>query len=170
LQSGGDKVSLPSNLYVVIHNVYSITKLYEAARISYGMGVKTFIISKAVGSAAQEGVPDVQKLALKLNRNMLYLADLNDVIDVLKPDYVYVFVRKDRADQQFNPDEIAGYLIDGKKVVLVFGGAEPGLTRKEIEKGIPIYIDGADDVGSLGQISISLYEISKALKQKTSDN
>ena len=156
------------NLYIVIHNIYSIAKLYEAARISYGFGVKTFIISKAVGSAAQEGVPEVQKLALRMNRNLLYLADLDDVITILKPDHTYIIVKKERADIQFNPHDIAKALINGKKVALIFGGAEPGLTKKDIEKGTPIYIELADDIGSLGQLSICLYEVLKALNKNSS--
>ena len=40
------------NIVPILHNVYSNQKVIEAARLVYGLGYKTFVITKASGTAA----------------------------------------------------------------------------------------------------------------------
>ena len=145
---------------VVLHNVFSVYRVLEMARLVYGLGFKTFIVTKASGAAAHEGVPQASRLAIKTNRNFFYLADLNDFIELFKPDKAYLFVPKTYARDAFNFDEVIELLRDGKNIALVFGGGEPGLSRRDMEMGEAVYIAHIkDDLGAVPLASIVLYEL-----------
>ncbi|MEM0042692.1 MAG: RecB-family nuclease [Thermofilaceae archaeon] len=138
----------------VLHNAYSQQRVVEAARVVYGLGYHVFIVTKASGSAAQAGVPEAQKLALKMGRTFMCLPDLPDAIEVLKPNMVLLFVPKKYAQKPLSEvvNTAAGRLL------AVFGGSDPGLSKKELEMGIAVYPDGIEeDVGSTGMVAIALY-------------
>jgi RecB-family nuclease len=46
-----------NNVIPVIHNPASVQKLLDAIKVSLGFGVRTIVVTKAVGSAAQQGIP-----------------------------------------------------------------------------------------------------------------
>ncbi|TET12892.1 MAG: hypothetical protein E3J82_03780, partial [Candidatus Thorarchaeota archaeon] len=71
------------NVYVVLHNVHSVSKVAETAQVVYGLGFSNFIVSKAEGSAAQTGVPDANRFAVKMKSNFMVMPDLRDVLEVL---------------------------------------------------------------------------------------
>ena len=137
-----------------MHNVYSQQRVVEAARVVYGLGFRVFVVTKASGSAAQAGVPEAQKLALKLGKTFAYLPDLPDVIEVFKPTQVLLFVPKKYAQMPLSEASkgLAG------RIIAVFGGSDPGLSKKELEIGLAVYPDGVEeDIGSTGMVAISLY-------------
>jgi len=138
----------------LLHNVYSQQRVVEVAKVVYGLGFKVFVVTKAVGSAAQAGVPEAQKLALKLDKAFIYLPDLPDAIEILKPDRVLLVLPR-----KYAPTPISEAVKEASgKIVVVFGGAEPGLTRKELELGLAVHPDGVEeDVGTTGLAAISLY-------------
>ena len=147
------------NLNVVLFNVQSSQKIKEIAQLLIGFNLKSIIIARALGSAAQDGVPEANKLAIKNNMNLMYLRDLPDVIDVIKPDKIYVFAPKPYGKNKFNPDEIVQNLKNNEKILLIFGGSAPGLSKRELDMGIPTFIDTPKDVGTSGTIAIVLYQI-----------
>ncbi|RLE99487.1 MAG: recombinase RecB [Thermoprotei archaeon] len=138
----------------VLHNVFSPQKVLEAARIAYGLGYRMFVVTKASGSAAQAGVPEAQKLAIKLGRSFACLPDLPDALEVLKPARVLLVVPKKFGREPLLREAMCA---EGRLLV-VFGGADPGLSRRELEVGMPVFIDGVEgDIGSLGLVAIALY-------------
>lgn len=142
----------------VLHNAYSTQRLIESARTVYGLNFKLFIVTKASGSAAQVGVPEVQKLAMKMGKSFAFLPDLPDAIEILKPDKIILIVPKRYASTSLVEvlKEATG------RVMIVFGGSEPGLSKKELELGIPAYIEGVEeDLGPVGFLAIILYEIKR---------
>lgn len=143
----------------VLHNVVSAQKVVEVAKLVYGLGFKTFIISKAMGSAAQSGVPEAQKLALKLGSNLIFLSDLEDVVDITNPDAVLTVMPKKYGGEALT--EVWKNAIDvSKRILVVFGGSEPGLTIREMKMGKLAYPDGVEeDIGTVGLVAISLYLI-----------
>ena len=145
-------------LLVVIHNVYSVTRLIEAAKMVYGFNINDFVVSRAIGAAAQEGVPEVSKLALKKGRNVIFLKDIDDLLDSIKLGAIFLFVPKQYAKQKFDPYEVLK-LLEEHNVALIFGGAEPGLSKRDLEKGTPVYIDVPEDIGTLGTMAIALYNV-----------
>ncbi|NHI92705.1 MAG: hypothetical protein EAX96_09410 [Candidatus Lokiarchaeota archaeon] len=147
------------NLNVVLYNVHSSQKIKEITKLLIGFDLNSIIIARALGSAAQEGVPDANKLAIKNDKNILYLKDLPDVMDIIKPSKVYVFAPKPYGKNEFNPSEIIQELKNNEKILLIFGGSAPGLSKRELDMGIPTYINTPKDVGTTGTIAIALYEI-----------
>ena len=71
------------NIYVILHNVHSASKTVETAQVVYGLGFSNFVVSKAEGSAAQAGVPDANRLAMRMKQNFMVLPDIKDVLEVL---------------------------------------------------------------------------------------
>jgi len=142
------------NIIPLLHNVYSQQRVVEVAKAAYGLGYGVFVVTKASGSAAQAGVPEAQKLALKLDKAFIYLPDLPDAVEVLKPDSVLLVLTR-----KYAPTPISEAVKNCTgKVVVVFGGAEPGLSKKELELGQAVHPDGVvEDVGSTGLAAISLY-------------
>jgi len=145
----------------VLHNVFSQQRVVEAARVVYGLGFHTFIVTKASGSAAQVGVPEAQKIALKMGRAFIYLPDLPDALEVLRPDKVLLFVPKKYAQVP-----LAEAIRDARgRVLTVFGGADPGLSKRELELGVAVYPEGVlDDIGSTGLLAIGLYQLAQLIK------
>lgn len=154
--------SLGSSVLVVLHNVLSIQRVVEMAKVVYGMGFTTFIVSKAAGAAAQTGVPEAQKMALKRGKNFLYLSDLPDVMELFSPKSVYLFVPKGYGKGLFSPEEVIDEISRGHRVVLIFGGLDPGLSKKELELGKAVCLPYVDsDLGPIGNAAVALYELKK---------
>jgi len=151
------------NVIVVLHNVFSSQKIVEAAKIVYGMGFKNFAITKAQGSAAQIGVPEAHKLAIKKKVNFFYLQGIDDVIELFQPSKIYLFVPQGYAKEKFNP-EIVAEKASKEVVAVVFGGSEPGLSKKELEKGMPVYIENLKEHTTIGMLAIALYLILNSAK------
>jgi len=140
-------------LIAVLHNVFSPQRVVEAARIVYGLGYDVLVVTKASGSAAQLGVPEAQKIALRENKTLIYLPDLPDAVDLLKPSHVLLVV-----PPRFSAKELLKALGDLQgRVLIVFGGAEPGLTKRELEMGLPVHIEGLEDIGVVGTMAIALF-------------
>ena len=147
------------NLFVAIHNVTGIQKIKEYTHVLLGFGIKTVIISKAVGSAAMSGVPQAQKAIFKKGGNLLYVEDIPDIVEMLNPDEVYVIAPQPYAKQKFDPEPIVQKLKGKKKVLLIFGGSDPGLSKRELEFGIDTYLEVPADIGTIGTAAIILYQI-----------
>ncbi len=151
------------NLYVAIHNVTGIQKIKEYTQILVGFGIKTVIISKAAGSAAMSGVPQAQKLIFKKGGNLLYVEDIPDIIDLLNPEEIYIVAPEPYAKNQFEPEILAQQLKAGKKLLIIFGGSDPGLSKRDLDFGTDIYLKIPADIGTIGTAAIILYQILQLL-------
>lgn len=147
------------NIVVVLHNVHSVQRVIETAKICFGLGYDTLVISKAIGTAAQSGVPEANKIAMKLGKRLLCVPDIQDAIDLLKPDELFLYAPKPYAKKPFDPKEIVGEAKRGNIIMLIFGGLEPGLSSRELLLGNSFYIDLPGNVGSIGALTIILYLI-----------
>ena len=154
-------MELLKNLYVCLFNVYSTQKMREMAQLIIGFNLDTIIIARAVGSAAQAGVPDVNKMLMKKKKNLIILKDLPDVIEIINPSKIYLMVPKPHG-KPFTIENIITPLKNNEKVLLVIGGSEPGLSKKELDMGerMSLQVDG--DLGTIGTAAIVLHEIYKA--------
>lgn len=141
---------------VVMHNVSSANRCAEFVRIAVGLGYKTLVITNAQGSAAQRGIPTAQKLAYKEKANFMALADIQDVIDLFTPEEVVVMAPSPYGKESLS-DELIAELTD-KKYILVFGGNDPGLSRKDLDSGRSVQLN-VGDIGSIGTISITLAKL-----------
>jgi SpoU rRNA methylase family enzyme len=139
-------------MFIALHNTFSSKQVEEFAKIVFGFGVDTIVITKATGSAAQSGVPVAHKLACKLGKNVLFFEDLDDAIEVLRPEKVILIGNKGTCDKEIDFNSI------GKNDLVVFCGASTGFTKLELEKGGCAYIV-ENEVGAIGGVAIFLYKM-----------
>ncbi len=140
----------------VVHNVSSVQRLLDFARLVYGLGLNTLVASKVYGAAAQSGVPEAMRFAFKLNRGLLVLSGLEDVLELLKPD-VTLIVSSEYAVEYidpFNPPVYPG------RVLIVFNGGEPDFSAGEAGFGRPVYVKGVSGrLGAIAEASLILYPL-----------
>lgn len=151
-------------LFVVLHNVHSPQRIKDMARLIIGFGLKSLIISKAEGAAAISGIPEAQKIMYKEKRSLLCFPDLPDVIELLKPEETCIFAPQRFAKETYDPTKIATQLKEGKKILLVFGGSEPGLSKRDMDLGRTVSLDIVGDIGPVGMAAVALYELLKSFK------
>jgi len=145
-----------SSIVPLIHNVGSVQRLVDMARLVYSLDLELLVASKVYGAAAQSGVPEVMRLAFKANRGFLVLPDIGDAVELLKPDVTLV-VSLDYAEDfidPFNPPVYSGRLL------VVFNGGEPDFSASEARVGKPVYIRGVSRrLGAVAEASIILYSL-----------
>ncbi len=134
-------------MIVVYHDVHSVAKLQEIARIVFAYdNVDIFVISRPQGSAAQTGVPEIHLAAAKKGKRILVVPDLRDAVDVLKPERVFIITKK--AEKEFDPSEV------GERDMVVVAGTEPDATKFDIDglEARKIVPEGMGDVGYVATV------------------
>ena len=140
----------------VIHNVSSVQRVVDMARLVYSLGLGTLVVTKAYGGAAQSGVPEAFRIALKEGGRLIVLPELEDAVELLSPDRV-VLVSHDYARERLPPEKIVE---GGGRVLLVFSGAEPDFSAREAGLGDPVYLEGVPGrLGALAEAAIILYAL-----------
>ncbi|MCE4598756.1 MAG: RecB-family nuclease [Desulfurococcales archaeon] len=141
-------------LIPVLHNVSSVQRLADMAKLVYAFGIDTLVVSKAYGGAAQSGIPEAYRIALKHDKRLIVLPDLNDVVDLLKPDDILIITyshARERIDP-INPPVYNG------RITIIFNGSEPDFSASEASIGKPIYFAGIKHrLGALGEAALILY-------------
>jgi len=148
----------------VLHNVNSPQRVVEIARAAYGLGFPVFVVTKPAGAAAQVGVPEAQKVALREGKSLLVLPDLEDAAEVLKADSLVLVLQRRFSDKPLTQrfKELASGNVS--RVLLVFGGTEPGLSAREAALGEQVYVDGIEqDVGPTALAVIAMYLVRNLL-------
>ena len=151
-------------IIVQLHNFSSINHCREFVKIALNLGARDIVLSKASGTAATTGVPIAQKLAHAQKANLLYLQDIDDTIELLNPDEIYLFIKRPFSKELFDENQIASSYKDGKNILIIFGGSEPGLTKQELEKGTTVYFDKLNELGCLGEVTLVLYSLRKEIE------
>lgn len=139
---------------IVFHNVASANRCSEFVRIAAGMGYKSLVITQAQGSAAQRGLPAAQKIALKHNINFMSLYDLTDVSELFQPEEIIVVAPPPYGKMNLDTNFVKN--LQGKRWIAIFGGSDPGLSRKDLEKGNSVVQIPAGDLGSIGMLTLGL--------------
>ncbi len=144
-------------LALIIHNVYSSVKLVEAVDVYLEYPeVDILVVSKAVSSAAQSGVPEAEKKAYLRGRKVLYVPDLKDAVEVLNLDKVYLIVPRRLSKTFFDPDVIRKEAVENR-VGLVFTGGDMSFTSAELSLGEPITLGFKELLPPSSLIAVSLY-------------
>ncbi|WP_456481619.1 RecB-family nuclease [Methanopyrus sp.] len=154
---------------VVYHNVHSPRKVEEMARTVAGFGAERFVVSRALGSAAQEGVPKAQEICLEAGVELLFFQDLKDALEALSPDVTYMAEDAEHGGAKpLDFDAVVEEIEREREVCFVFGSARPGLTKRELELGDEaVYVGTERNVGEVGAAAILLHELRKRLNQRT---
>ncbi len=123
-----------ARLHIAVYAPSSPQRLVDMARLAFAFDfVKSFIVIKPTGMAAQVGLADVSKMAYKLGKNLVILQSLNELIEVLKTDRVFVLVHDPEARS------IEEVQIEGDVVIVIQGGEAP-IPKQEAAIGEPIRI------------------------------
>lgn len=144
-------------LAVCVHNIYSSVKLSDVFTVvTCFPGIDLFIISKASSSAAQQGVPEVEKKAFIRGMKVLYVPDLNDVNEILNPDIHYLIVPSRLAEDSLDYNEVSRRVESGEKIVISVSGSESTFSAKELELGTPVHIGIESTLPPAASIAIIL--------------
>jgi SpoU rRNA methylase family enzyme len=148
------------NIYVVLHNVHSASKTVETAQVVYGLGFSNFVISKAEGSAAQAGVPDANRLAMKMKQNFMVLPDLKDVLEVLSIEQPLLITSPVLTKDRLDLNQLSDRAKSGERIAIMLSGSNSSFSRKEMDLGECRSLDAKVDVGPAGTAAIILYALS----------
>ena len=147
------------NVYVVLHNVHSASKTIETAQVVYGLGFPNFVVSKAEGSAAQSGVPDANRLAIRMQQNFMVLPDLRDVLEVLNIEQSLFITSPKLVKEHVDLNQLAEQTNTGKRTAIVVSGSNSSFSRKEMDLGDCKSLDAEVDIGPSGSAAIILYSL-----------
>jgi len=145
------------NVFVVLHNVHAVSKVIETAQVVYGLGFKNFVVTRAAGSAAQTGVPDANRLALKMKRNFIILPDLVDVKELLDIEQPLLVPSPVLTKERLDLDNVSNDIKSGERIVIVVSGSNSSFSRKEMDMGICCSLHADFDIGPAGTVAIILY-------------
>ncbi len=152
------------NVFVVLHNVHSASKTIETAQVVYGLGFPNFVVSKAEGSAAQTGVPDANKLAIKMKQNFMVFPDLIDVIELLEVEKPLLITSPVLVKERLDQESLGKSVQSGERIVIVVSGSNSSFSRKEMDLGNCTSLEAKVDIGPAGTIAIILHNLSSGLK------
>jgi len=147
------------NVYVVLHNVHAVSKVMETAQVVYGLGFPNFIVSKAEGSAAQTGVPESNRLAMKMKGSFAVLPNLRDVLEMLDVEKPIMVTSPVLVKERVNTGEIKQRIKDGERIVIVLSGSNSSFSRKEMDMGECVSLEARVDIGPAGSAAIVLHGI-----------
>jgi SpoU rRNA methylase family enzyme len=147
------------DVYVVLHNVHAVSKVMETAQVVYGLGFPNFIVSKAEGSAAQTGVPESNRLAMKMKGSFAVLPGLRDVLEMLNVEKPIMITSPVLVKERANAGEMAKRIKDGERVVIVLSGSNSSFSRKEMDMGECVSLEAKVDIGPAGSAAVVLHEI-----------
>jgi len=147
------------NVYIVLHNVHSASKTIETAQVVYGLGFPNFVVSKAEGSAAQSGVPDANRLAIRMKQNFMVLPDLKDVLEILNFDYAVLITSPKLVKEHVDLDQLSQRAKSGEKIAIVLSGSNSSFSRKEMDLGDCKSLEAEVDIGPSGSAAILLYSL-----------
>ena len=147
------------NVYVVLHNVHSASKTIETAQVVYGLGFPNFVVSKAEGSSAQSGVPDANKLAIRMKQNFMVLPDLKDVLEALNIDYAILVTSPRLVKEHVDLGKLSEQTKSADRIAIVLSGSNSSFSRKEMDLGDCKSLEAEVDIGPSGSAAIILYSL-----------
>ncbi|MBD3405778.1 MAG: hypothetical protein GF411_06565 [Candidatus Lokiarchaeota archaeon] len=146
-----------SKIFIVLHNVHSVSKVIDTAQVVYSFGFQNFVVTKAEGSAAQTGVPEANKLAIKMKRNFIVMPKLIDAIELLDVENPLLIPSPVLTKERINLEELSSQLKSDEKLVIVVSGSSSSFSRKEMDLGQCRSIDTQYDIGPAGTTAVVLY-------------
>lgn len=148
---------LLKNVYVVLHDVHAVSKVVETAQVVYGLGFPNFVVTKAEGSAAQTGVPEANRLAMKMKGSFMVLPDLRDALDVLNVERPLLITSPMLTKEHIKIEAIMSRVKSGERVVVAFSGSNKSFSRKEMDLGECFSLDARVDIGPAGSAAVVLH-------------
>ena len=146
----------------VLHNVSSVQRVVDMARLVFSLGFNTLVITKAYGGAAQSGVPEAMRLALKVNARLIVLPDLEDAVEIFRPDVV-VAVTRSYAEEEINP---VNPPVSEGRTLIVFSGGDPEFSPHELSEARKVYLEGVKSkLGPVAEAALILYHVARHIRE-----
>lgn len=148
-------------IFMVLYNVSSVHKVIDFVKTIYAFNTMVPVIVKPLGAAAQIGVPEANKFAYKLNKPLIILPELEDIINVLNVSKNYMV--SGRGTKKSLEEFIR--MVCSDSVAITINGGDTDFTNQELEYGTPINIvDIPLSISSTAIAGIIAYEIAKFFK------
>ena len=145
---------------LVLHDIASVQRLNDMAKIAFGLEDYVFVVTKPSAAAAQIGIPELYKTAYKKGKAVIVLPDINDAIELFKP--LTIITISHQYGEPFNPSKIKLE----EPLMIVVGGTDTGLAKKEAFLGNPVKPPIGGDLGPVASTAIILYILEKELSAK----
>ena len=150
---------ISDNVFIVLHNTHAVSKVIDTAQVVYGLGFNNFIVSKAEGSAAQTGVPEANKLAMKMNRRFMVLPGLKDVIELLGVEKPLLITSPVLTTERIDLNSLKSSANSKDRLVIIVSGSNSSFSRKEMDLGQCVSLNAKIDIGPSGTIAVILYRL-----------
>ncbi|MHA2203953.1 MAG: RecB-family nuclease [Candidatus Hodarchaeales archaeon] len=158
---------ISKNLLMVFHNSHSRKAVKFFADTCIGLSCKNIVFSKITASAASIGIPDAQKTIFNAGGNLLFFSDIENILEALHPQKVYLLVSRRYGERPIPFTEIITDLKAGK-VLIIVGGTSPGLTRKELDLGKCIFVEEVNtNINPIALTALFLGGLNKVAKDSS---
>lgn len=148
---------MASTLYLVAYSPSSPHRLQDIAKLAFSMSFVTALITiKPVGMAAQAGVPEVFRLAYKLNKRFIVLPRLQDLKELLSIDDILFIVHTDEA-----PDICEVILDKGKNIGIVVQAGETPFLKEDLLIGRYVRLSELDSYRSPNAVADAAIALTK---------
>ncbi len=145
-----------SKIVVILHNISSVHRLVELVRLATGFGIRNIVLTKVTGAAAQQGLPEVFRIGLKFNSNIIVLSELNDVVELLNPlRLLFLTCETGQLTLQDLMNEIRSSEV---KVGLVVNGSDLPFLPRELQLGKSVRVT-RNQIPSTGILAIALHKV-----------
>ncbi len=121
---------------IALYSVSSVQRLLDFIKTVYAFNHATPVIIKPIGAAAQIGVPEAHKLAYKLGKPLIVLPEIQDLIEIVKVEELYLLTPKGRS---IDIEEFSS-VSEGSSIAVVVNGGDTDFTRQELQYGEGVWI------------------------------
>ncbi|MEM4789592.1 MAG: RecB-family nuclease [Ignisphaera sp.] len=151
-------------IYLVAYAPSSPHRLQDLAKLAFSMNfITAFIVVKPVGVAAQLGVPEVFRLAYKLDRRFLVFPRLQDLKELINVDLMLFVVHFDEA-----PDLCEINITESGSIALIVQSGETPFIKEDIALGKSARlseVDGYKSPNPVADAAIALVKLRNILKK-----
>ncbi|MEM2627916.1 MAG: RecB-family nuclease [Ignisphaera sp.] len=151
-------------IYLVAYVPSSPHRLQDLAKLAFSMDfITAFIAVKPVGVAAQSGIPEVFRLAYKLDKRFLVFPRLQDLKELMNIDLLVLVVHSDEV-----PDLCEVGIAESNSIALVVQTGETPFTREDVALGKLAKLSELDSYKSpnaVADAAIALVKLRNILKK-----
>ncbi|MCE4607574.1 MAG: RecB-family nuclease [Caldisphaeraceae archaeon] len=140
----------------LLHNVSGVQKVLDMAKLAFALGFDELVLTKVYGAAAQSGVAEAFKIALREGKGLVVLPEMKDALELYRPDTLYL-VDRDHAKEEVDPFALK---VNGL-VMIAFNGSDTSFSPLELSLGKPIYLKNSKRLGCIAEASLILYGIKR---------
>ncbi len=115
-------------LIICIYSISSVQRLVDFIKTVYAFDNAIPAIVKPIGAAAQIGVPEAHKISYRLDKPLIVLPELKDLVDILNVENIYFLTY---SGEEIEPNDIPS----DSDVAIVVHGSDGEFTKAELQYG-----------------------------------